>query len=340
MTVGSGLWSRMRAAAPHLLGSGGLAGEIADLRNDLLDTLSPMAGIAVEEYTDLVGLAAPGAAALKAATATVASIVTVLPAGLLAAGLAQLAAWPRPLTFTTAGGTAADAPANVVITGTDMNGAAISETLALAQTATVVTSVNAYKTIVSLVYPAADGTGATIAVGIGAAYIKKATATVASAATLAGSTLIQTDLANVPRYIVFTTAGGTAADAPATATIVGKDIAGRVVTEVVTLAQTAATATSKNAFASISSISYPAADGTGATIAISFSAAVGLRKKIKTRAGLTGAIREIMDGSAPTAGTFTAPSTTDLPYGSYAPNTAANDAHDYAIYYEYDDTAA
>lgn len=340
MTIGSGLFSRMKAAAPHLLGSGGLAGEIADLRKDLLDTMGPMAAIAVEEYTNLVGTAAPGAAVLKAATATVASIVTVLPADLLAAGLAQLAAWPRPLTFTTAGSTASDAPANVVITGTDHTGATISETLVLAQTATSVTSVNAYKTITSLVYPAADGTGATIAVGIGAAYLKKATATVAAAVTLAATDLIQTDLANVPRYLVFTTAGSTASDAPATATIVGRDINGHEVTETVTLAQTATTATSKYAYGYVKSISYPAADGTGATIAISPSAAVGLRRKIKTRAGMTAPIREIMDNTIPTAGTTTPPSTTDLPYGSYTPNTAANDAHDYCVYYEFDDTVA
>lgn len=113
------------------------------------------------------GMAQPAtsAAGLKAATATVASVVTVLAADLLTAGKAVLAANPRKVTFATAGATPADAPANVVITGTDVNDAVISETLSLAQTAATVTSVNRYKTITSLVYPAADGTGATIAVG-------------------------------------------------------------------------------------------------------------------------------------------------------------------------------
>lgn len=105
------------------------------------------------------------AAGLKAATATVASIVTVTGAELLSGGIAAILAQPRRLIFTTAGGTASDAPANVAITGTDYAGAAQSETLVLAQTATFVTSAKAYKTIVSLVYPAADGPGATITVG-------------------------------------------------------------------------------------------------------------------------------------------------------------------------------
>ena len=111
---------------------------------------------------------AASAAALKAATATVAAEVVLTSADLLDPGEAVLAANPRKLTFTTAGATPADAPANVVIVGTDKNGAAISETLNLAQTAAAVTSVNRYKTITSLTYPAADGTDATVAIGYAA----------------------------------------------------------------------------------------------------------------------------------------------------------------------------
>src|SRR6185503_10365947 len=125
MSAGSGVFSRNKDKIDHLVNpGGGISGEIWDLRKDLVRELGVMPGFVAEEWTNLVGLAAPGAAVLKAATATVAAIVTVLPAALLAAGLAQLAAHPRRLTFTTAGGTAADAPANVVINGTDMNGAA------------------------------------------------------------------------------------------------------------------------------------------------------------------------------------------------------------------------
>lgn len=119
----------------------------------------------VQEY---LAQPAASAAALKAATATVASVVVLTTADLLDPGEAAILANPRKLTFTTAGGTPADAPANVVIVGTDKNDVVNGETLNLAQTGTAVTSVNRYKTITSLTYPAADGTDATIAIGYAA----------------------------------------------------------------------------------------------------------------------------------------------------------------------------
>lgn len=340
MTAGSGIFSRNKDKIDHLVNpGGGLAGEIYDLRKDLVRELGVLPGFVVEEWTNLVGTAAPGAAVLKAATATVASVVTLLPASLLAAGLAQLAAHPRPLTFTTAGTTPADAPANVVITGTDQNGAAISETLALAQSAAAVTSVKAYKTITSLVYPAADGTGATVAIGIGAAWIYPTFATTLAARTINGSELVQTSLADAPRALVFTTGGGTPAHAPANVVITGKDINGNDIKETLALAQTATTATSTRTYAKITSLVFPAGDGVSATIAITFAAPVGLKRKIRSRAGLISPLKEIVNGAVVTSGTFTGPTTTDLPNGTYSPSSAANDASDYAIYYEGDFTS-
>ena len=119
------------------------------------------------DVMSLINPAVGAAGDLKAATATVASIVTLTAADLLTAGKTKLALHgARAITFTTAGATEADAPANVAITGTDVKGDTITETLALAQTAAAVTSVRAYATITTLVYPAADGTSATIAIGI------------------------------------------------------------------------------------------------------------------------------------------------------------------------------
>lgn len=142
-------------------------------------------------------------------------------------------------------------------------------------------------------------------------------------------------LAAYPRQIVFTTAGGTAADAPATATITGTDVNGDAITETVTLAQTATTATSAKFFATITSIVEAAGDGTGATIAIGIGAALGLRRKAKVRAGALMVVREISAGSYVTNGTFALPSAA-APNGSYTPNTAANGTNDYAIAYEVD----
>jgi len=156
-------------------------------------------GLAIEYEDDFhahLGVAlAAGAAGLKAATATSASPVTLTEADLLEAGVALLATYPRRLTFATAGGTAADAPADVVITGTDYLDAAQSETLALAQTASTVTSVKAYKTIVSLAYAAGDGTGATIAVGYGQGVHNSADVTnTIAAAVPAHATLVAGDV--------------------------------------------------------------------------------------------------------------------------------------------------
>jgi len=96
---------------------------------------------------DVLQLTNPAAGAvddMKAATATVASIVVWTSSDLKGAGITKLALHgARALTFTTAGVTPADAPANVAIVGKDYDGATIGETLNLAQTAATVTSVSA-----------------------------------------------------------------------------------------------------------------------------------------------------------------------------------------------------
>lgn len=104
---------------------------------------------------------------LLLATATVAAPVTVLAAGLISGGLTLLAAYPRRITFTTAGVTPSDAPATATITGTDYLGAAQVEIVNVGQTATTVSSTGAFKTITSIAYSAADGTAATVAIGFG-----------------------------------------------------------------------------------------------------------------------------------------------------------------------------
>lgn len=119
--------------------------------------------------TFAAGSLAASSAALKAATATSASPVTLTATDLLTGGLAIISAHPRRLKFTTAGSMASDAPANVVITG-KLAGSVVSETLNLSQTAGSVTSVNDYDEITSLAYAAGDGTGATIAIGYSSAF--------------------------------------------------------------------------------------------------------------------------------------------------------------------------
>lgn len=153
-----------------------------------VEATSVQTGIALfaEYRTDFnahLGIALAAApAGLMAATASVAAPVVQTTADLLNAGEALLAVYPRRLTFTTAGVTPADAPASVDIVGT-VGGVPVTETLNLAQTATMVTSVNAYQEITSLTYPAADGTAATIAIGYGMGVHNSADATNPIAAT-------------------------------------------------------------------------------------------------------------------------------------------------------------
>lgn len=170
--------------------------------------------------------------------------------------------------------------------------------------------------------------------------IKTAAATVAAATTYSGAALngsVGVGLMNPPRQIVITTAGATPADAPATATITGVDVLGKTISETVNVAQTATTATSTKCFAKVTSITLPAADGVGATLAFGTGTALGLSLPAKSRAGLVALIAEVVAGAKVTTGTMAAPAAAG-PYGAYTPATAPNGTNDYAIYYEYDAT--
>lgn len=175
--------------------------------------------------------------------------------------------------------------------------------------------------------------------------LKVATATVAAPVTLTkdGGDFIANglaELAAVPggRQLTFTTAGSTPADAPATATVVGLDSNGNEATEVVTLAQTAAAATSATCWTDITSITYPAADGTDATIAIGWNNVFGLPSKAFLRGGGIPVVFELEDGAAPTAGTFIAPASA-APNGGYTPNSTPNGSLDFHLCYEVDASA-
>ena len=74
-----------------------------------------------------------------------------------------------------------------------------------------------------------------------------------------------------------------------------------------------------------------------ATIAVGLGTKFGLKKKIKTRAGLTTAIKEIAIGAVVTTGTFT-DAATSAPNGLYAPSANPNDTNDYCVYYESDES--
>lgn len=161
--AGSGLFSNKAGVLAHLLVSHGTLREVNDVRQDLGSTFGPVAAITVEEFTN----PATGATTdLLAATASTVAVQTYTAGTLLAPGIASLAALPRNITFTTAGSTATDAPATVVVTGT-YRGKVQTETVTVSQTAATATGLKPFSTITSIVYAAGDGTGATVAIGIG-----------------------------------------------------------------------------------------------------------------------------------------------------------------------------
>lgn len=141
-----------------------------------------------------------------------------------------------------------------------------------------------------------------------------------------------------PRNITVSTgAGGTPADAPVNAVITGTDINGAVQTETLIVSQTAATVAGLKAFASVTSIVEGLGEGAGAALSYGIGVVIGLGKPIKARAGLTAPIREIANAAVVTNGVFTTPAV-GAPNGTYAPNSAANGALNYALFYEYDAT--
>lgn len=141
----------------------------------------------------------------------------------------------------------------------------------------------------------------------------------------------------IPRNITATTAGGTPADVPATATITGKDVDGNTITETLTLSQTAATVAGVKMFASVTQIDMPAGQGTAGTLTFGTGLLLGLRITPKSRAGGVVAVREVVDGALVTTGTLSS-AATNAPHGAYTPATAPDGSHDYAVYYEYDVT--
>lgn len=110
--------------------------------------------------------------ALLAATAT--ALTPLVLTTFDAAGLAALAAAPRPLALLVGGAVSSDAPASVLLTGTDEDDAALTETVPLAYSpatgerrAGAVSGKKVFKTLAQIDIPAGAGTGATVSIGFG-----------------------------------------------------------------------------------------------------------------------------------------------------------------------------
>lgn len=166
----------------------------------------------------------------------------------------------------------------------------------------------------------------------------------AALSTLAASAFVAADLDGVvgdnvmdpPRNITITNAGtGTAADAPASATVTGIDVNGAVMSETISVPQTGTIVEGVKCFRKVTGITMPVGQGTGATISFGFGALLGLGKKARSRAGLVPLALEVMSGAYVTTGSLSSPST-NAPHGAYTPAAAPNAARNYAIWYELD----
>lgn len=130
-----------------------------------IDILVAEPGFVVDEFTNAL---ASSTNALRTAAASAASTQTVLAAALTdVGGKAELLARPRSISFTVAGATAAHAPTAGVITGTDINGDALTESVTITASAGTYEGAKAFKTITSISLTGGTGTGATVAIGFG-----------------------------------------------------------------------------------------------------------------------------------------------------------------------------
>jgi hypothetical protein len=164
---GSGLWGTQAPTRPHLLvGPGGLAEEVLDVRKDLAATLAPLLGVAIEEFD---GPPPATATAILPVTASQTVAATYSYAALTGSvGDAEM--YPaRNIEVVVAGGTPANMPASVTITGFDAQGNALSETITGTSggAGTYVTA-SCFAQVQSVSLPAGTGTGATFSVGTGA----------------------------------------------------------------------------------------------------------------------------------------------------------------------------
>lgn len=176
-------------------------------------------------------------------------------------------------------------------------------------------------------YPRNTNYGATLStdagIGVTTGQMQVAVLTVAAAAATVASTtgihaavtdngaqqVVTTAITqpSVPRGIT-ATAGGTAGDIKAIQVIIaGTNYAGAAITETLPAftVDTAGTVQGSKAFKTVTSITIPAHDGTGATTAIGFNEKIGLPDKLPTNTVLMASLGGTKEATPPTVVTST-----------------------------------
>lgn len=136
---------------------------------------------------------------------------------------------------------------------------------------------------------------------------------------------------DVPRNVT-ATAGGTAGDIKAIqVTVTGTDAEGATITETLPAftVNTTGTVTGSKAFATVTSISIPAHDGTGATTAIGLGAKVGLGERLSLDTVIAAHLGGAREGTRPTV----AVSASTLASNTVTLNSALNGTEVVVDYY-------
>lgn len=148
--------------------------------------------------------------------------------------------------------------------------------------------------------------GQVVSYAVGSPAAASATAVHAALAVLAsgGPQVVTTSITNpdVPRNVT-ATAGGTAADIAAVqVTVTGTNAKGDVITEDLPAftVNTAGAVAGSKAFATVTSYSVPAMDGTGATVSIGTGSKLGLPNALSRNTVLAAYLAGTKEGTAPT----------------------------------------
>lgn len=341
---GSGLFAREHAVSPAVvLGKSGMAGEIADLRSDLARTLGGLAAITVEEFINALASAANN---MMAATASAASAVTLLPAATGATGkltqatITNLAAAPRQLSFTTAGSTPAHQPDTCTVYGKDERGKPQVEVVTLKQTADAALTTNFWSDVDRVVLAVGQGTGATLAVGLGlkiglSQKVRSRAGRVAVIQEVSGGTVLATGTVALATTGTAATVTGTVnlvdtPTMPTTETLVFAVDGGTLKT--LTFATPANLAAIVTAINTAAGATIAAAGGTGNDFLVLTSTTTGVGSSLDIRSSSTAlTLLGLTAGVTKGQGNGT--------YGSYTPAAALDGSTDFALYYEFDPAA-
>jgi hypothetical protein len=163
-----------------------------------------------------------------------------------------------------------------------------------------------------------------IEVPAAAAVVANTTAVLAAVTSTALTQVITTGITN-PAYArnITATAGGTAADIKAIQVIIeGTNMDNEVITETLPAftVDTAGTVAGAKAFRTVTKVTIPAHDGTGATTAIGFGEVLGIPYKLAHNSVLLAYHNNVREGTLPTVTT----SATVLESNTFDLNTALN----------------